>query len=109
MRLPPFARQSREILQRFATNPPPQTTLELGTMGLLTRPRHTEVTVKDLQLTKRRFGLINYCRDTPVTAQRKWYQFRPVTKFNIQSPDRGAKDSWVWDVIAAAITRRNSK
>jgi hypothetical protein len=106
--LPDFARQSKEILHRFAKNPPANTRLELTTISIIGKPRVSLMTISDLKPTSKRFGLINYTRDTTaINAKRKWYMYRAVGQFNIpKRPGEDAKDAGIWDDIAATISRR---
>jgi hypothetical protein len=106
--LPDFARQSKEILHRFAKNPPTNTSLEVTTISLIGKPRVSSMMIADLKPTKQRFGLVNYMRDTKaVNAQRNWYMYSAVGKFHIPSqPGKDAKDAGIWDDLAAIIARR---
>ncbi|KAH8899221.1 hypothetical protein GQ53DRAFT_758462 [Thozetella sp. PMI_491] len=107
--LPPFARTNRDMLLRFAKAPPPSTRLEISTLNLIGKPRVSHTTVGDLRPTRRRFGIVNYERDTAAeAARRRWWQLRAVGAFNIQPgmQDR-LKTGWVWKEMAEGIGRRN--
>ena len=113
LRLPPYAQQSREILQRFAKNAPPNTPVSISTMNLVGKPRVSNMVVADLRPVRERLGIVNFARDPPSTAHRKWYQrftLPPSTKFSIppRNPRDSAREGWVWDEIAASITKRSS-
>lgn len=107
--LPPFARQSKELLKRFAANMPDTTSLEITTVSLIGKPRVTRVLVASMVPTRARLGIVNYVvRPGPASAARSLLS-RPPTKFGIQhNSRRDAREAWVWDLVAAAISRRSS-
>lgn len=110
LRLPLFARQSREILQRFVKNPPSDTRIDITTISIIGKPRVSEMTIADLQPAKERFGLVNYVRDTKlIDARRKWYAYRAVGKFHVQQDLGNVREAWVWNDIAAVIARRGHR
>ncbi|KAH8158279.1 hypothetical protein CIB48_g9966 [Xylaria polymorpha] len=79
MRLPPFARQSEEMLRRYVRTLSPQTELDITTMSLIAKPRVSVVKLSDLAPVSRRFGIVNMARDTAVdNAKRRWYMFPAV-------------------------------
>lgn len=109
MNVPHFARGSATALERFAKNIPPNTKLDLTTLSLIGKPRTSSSTVGDLYPTKKRFGLVNYSRDTTAAnAARKWWRFRAVGDFMVQrgNEKRLPKTGWVWKVISDVIERR---
>lgn len=109
MRLPPFARQSEEMLRRYVRNLPPQTELEITTMSFIAKPRMSTVKISDLVPVSRRYGIVNLARDTTAeNAARKWYMFRAVGNFNVQSRSGVKKAPWVWDVIWKTINSTRS-
>ena len=112
--LPSYARTSREILERFVRSLPPTTDLTLTTMSAIGKPRYSNLKAGDLIPTRKRFGIINYERDTAMeNAKRMWYNFRAVGNFYVQdvqpmSKVRYAKkkdkvDAWIWDAIKEKI------
>jgi hypothetical protein len=118
--LPPYARTSRPILERFVKTLPPTTPLTLATMSAISKPRYSSVQAGDLSPVRRRFGLVNYVRDTTEeNAQRKWYMFRAVGKFYVQDAKPTTRvryqkkkdkvDGWIWDSIKERIDSRALK
>ncbi|KAF4991621.1 hypothetical protein FGRMN_7740 [Fusarium graminum] len=118
--LPPYARTSRPILERFVKTLPPSTPLTLTTMSAISKPRYSSIQAGDLSPVRRRFGLINYVRDTKEeNAKRKWYNFRAVGKFYIQDKRPTTRvryqkktdkvDGWIWDSIKERIDKRAIK
>jgi hypothetical protein len=115
--LPPYARTSRAILERFVHSLPPSTELTLTTMSAIGKPRYSNLKAGDLVPTRKRFGIINYERDTAAeNATRRWYNFRAVGNFYVQDtqPVRKVRyekkldkvDTWVWDAIKDKIQRK---
>ncbi|KAL7620227.1 hypothetical protein AAE478_009220 [Parahypoxylon ruwenzoriense] len=106
MRLPPFARQSEDMLRRFVRTIPPQTELDITTMSFIAKPRVSRVALSELQPVNRRLGIINYARDTAAeNSKRKWYMFRAVGNFNVQH-NTVSRAPWVWESIVNSIKRR---
>ncbi|KAK4659323.1 hypothetical protein QC762_109170 [Podospora pseudocomata] len=88
LRLPPYARWSTPILQRFAKTAPPNTQVDITTLSLTGTPRHSSMMLSDLKPTRERFGMVNFTRDTTaVNEKRKWA-------------------GWVWKDIAEGIGSR---
>ncbi|WQF87224.1 hypothetical protein CDEST_12238 [Colletotrichum destructivum] len=131
LRLPPYARQSRALLERYVRTLPPTAQLEIGTMGLATRPRTALVTAADLRPVTpgaaggslaARFGLVTHVRDvSALTAKRKWHHYRPVSQFGIREDiatsgggsksggkgaSYGVKDGWVWTIVRESLGKR---
>ncbi|KAI1334103.1 hypothetical protein F5Y15DRAFT_313405 [Xylariaceae sp. FL0016] len=106
LRLPPFARQSEEMLRRYVRSLPPQTELDVTTMSFIAKPRASRLRVEELKPVSRRWGIVNLARDaTAENASRPWYMFRAVDSFNIQSNNM-PKVSWVWDIVYSNIERQ---
>ncbi|KAK4097923.1 hypothetical protein N658DRAFT_256247 [Parathielavia hyrcaniae] len=109
MHLPPYARWSRAILERFARTAPPNTRLDVTTMTLIGKPRVSSMTLADLRPERRRFGMVNYVRDTArADARRRWWRFRAVGEFNVheQRGSGGVKTGWVWNEVKEGIDKR---
>jgi hypothetical protein len=107
MRLPPFARQSEEMLRRYIRTIPPQTELDITTMSLIAKPRVSTVRLSELMSVSRRYGIVNLARDTVAeNATRKWYRFRAVGNFSVQQTSRTVKAPWAWEMIRDAIVAR---
>lgn len=117
--LPSAARASRAALERFVQNIPPSTQLTLTTMSFISKPRYSSVKAGDLFPVSRRFGIINYARDTAVENEaRKWYNYRAVKGFHIQDKSAPAPkryqskkktdlvEGWIWQAIKDRIQSR---
>ena len=99
------------MLRRFVANPPPATHLELSTMSFIGKPRVSSLRVGDLNPAKKRFGMVNYVRNTAEANKgRKLWMFRAVGNFHIQEGKEGkTKHGWVWKEVAASIEKRAKK
>ncbi|KXH53594.1 hypothetical protein CSIM01_08864 [Colletotrichum simmondsii] len=132
LRLPPYARQSRALLERYVRTLPPTAQLEIGTMGLATRPRLTAVTAASLRPVAAdsgplatRLGIVTHTKDvSALMAKRSWYHYRPVGQFGINSVEAGGKtsssgssgggkgashgvnDGWVWNIVRESLGKR---
>ncbi|KAI1774569.1 hypothetical protein F4818DRAFT_418278 [Hypoxylon cercidicola] len=108
MRIPPFARQSEEMLRRFVRTIPPETELDVTSMSFIAKPRASRVKLSDLYHASRRLGIVNLARDTAAeNATRKWYMFRAVGNFSAQPSSNTVKRApWVWESIVNTIEKR---
>ncbi|KAK1690341.1 hypothetical protein BDP55DRAFT_345693 [Colletotrichum godetiae] len=127
LRLPPYARQSRALLERYVRTLPPTAQLEIGTMGLVTRPRLTAVTAAELRPVAAdsgplatRLGIVTHTKDvSALMAKRRWYHYRPVGQFGINTgveasgkksggkgASYGVKDGWVWNIVRESLGKR---
>ncbi|KAI0844141.1 hypothetical protein F5Y00DRAFT_249443 [Daldinia vernicosa] len=105
MRLPPVARQSEDMLRRFARAIPADAELDITTMSFIAKPRVSRVKLSELRPVSRRFGIVNLARDTSAeNAARKWYRFRAVGDFNAQF-NTATRAPWVWESILNAVQK----
>ncbi|KAL7787837.1 hypothetical protein V8C37DRAFT_389714 [Trichoderma ceciliae] len=121
--LPPAARTSRPALERFIHGAlPPSTELTLTTMSAIAKPRYSTMQTGHLRPAKRRFGIVNYVRDSESAMAenetRRWYNLRAMTKFGVQEvraekkkKDKGKKskdltESWIWDALKDKVEKR---
>src|ERR1700733_15250040 len=107
LRLPSFARNSREMLMRYSKNLPRDAELDITTMNFIGKPRVARVKVADLFPVKERFGQVNYARDTKaVNEKRPWGMGKAVRQFGVHGDTRRIMGGEVWDNIAKAISKR---
>ncbi|KAK4218841.1 hypothetical protein QBC37DRAFT_437121 [Rhypophila decipiens] len=110
MYIPQFARVSAANLERFAKGVPPATKLEISTLSFIGKPRTSTLTVGDLKPTRKRWGMVNYERDTTAAnAERKWWRFRAVGEFNIQgvTEKKLPRSGWVWRIVNEVVGKRS--
>ncbi|KAG8159628.1 hypothetical protein KVR01_010265 [Diaporthe batatas] len=107
MRLPDRYRRSKHVADMFLNDPPADAEVAITNMGAMLKPRVSHVKVSDLKPARKRFGLVNYTRDTTgENAQRKWWMFRAVGNFRIEDETTGSKSKWAWDSLARRIRQR---
>jgi len=106
LRLPRYARQSREILNRYTQNLSKDANLEITTMSFIGKPRLSVVKVGDLRPVKERFGIVNYVRDTKkINSDRPWYMYRAVRRFGLHGGVPLKGNPGVWENIVKAIKK----
>ncbi|GJD02914.1 hypothetical protein ColKHC_11739 [Colletotrichum higginsianum] len=120
LRLPPYARQSRALLERYVRTLPPTAQLEIGTMGLATRPRTTLVTAADLRpVTSGAAGgasqRVSASSRTSATSPRSRRSFGirediatsgGGSKSSGKGASYGVKDGWVWTIVRESLGKR---
>jgi hypothetical protein len=106
LRLPEFARQSRENLLRYSKQLPRNATVDLTTLSVIGRPRVSRIAVADLHPVKSRFTITNYARDANAEdAKRPWWTPRPIKQFAILEGSGRAREDGVWENVARLIQR----
>ena len=106
LRLPPFARYSREMAVRYSQTLPKDAKLELTTVNFIGMPRVTRVNVSDLHLVKDRFGIVNYIRDTKdLNSKRPWWMGSAIRQFGVYGGVRIPQGNGVWENIARTIAK----
>ncbi|KAI9743653.1 MAG: hypothetical protein M1818_002969 [Claussenomyces sp. TS43310] len=100
VRLPAFARQSREAARRYVANLPPGAVLEIDTMKFWGRPRSTLGKVSEFYPTKMRLGTVNYARDKP-----PWYLGSRISRFSIGRGRKDDRERADWENVVKAIKR----
>ncbi|KAL7901801.1 hypothetical protein HDV63DRAFT_52607 [Trichoderma sp. SZMC 28014] len=120
--LPPAARTSRPVLERFIHSAlPPSTELTLTTMSAIAKPRYSTMQAGHLRPSSRRFGIVNYVRDAEdamaENETRKWYNLRAMSKFGVQEvrtqkkkvkgkKSKDLTEAWIWDALKDKIEKR---
>ncbi|RDW82539.1 hypothetical protein BP6252_03651 [Coleophoma cylindrospora] len=105
--LPQFARQSRELLFRYAKALPKDAVLEITTMNSFGKPVVSRVKIGELFPSKARFGLANYSRDTTkINKSRPWWMGKAVGEFGIHGGKGKIKEGGVWEIVRSHIEKR---
>lgn len=124
--LPPAARTSRAVLERFIHGAlPPSTELTLTTMSAIAKPRYSTMQAGHLRPSNRRFGIVNYVRDAEdamaENETRRWYNLRAMSKFGVQEvraqekkkkkkaggkKSKDLTEAWIWDALKDKIAKR---
>lgn len=108
MRVPDKYRRSKHVVDLLLDAPPADTEVAITNMGAIFKPRVSHVRISDLKPERKRFGLVNYTRDTTKeNSQRKWWMFRAMGGFRIEDETTtGSKTKWAWEAVARQIRTR---
>ena len=110
LRLPPYARRSREIMTRYVKALPKDAELVITTMSALGKRRVSAVRIAELYPTRERFGLANYARDTTeINSKRAWWMGKVVRTFGIHPTTSKVPEGDIWNYVAAAIAKNALK
>ncbi|TVY28800.1 Heterokaryon incompatibility protein 6,OR allele [Lachnellula hyalina] len=110
LRLPPFARNSTELMRRFTKTLPRDAEIDITTMNVLGKPRVARMKIQDLSAANERFGLVNYVRDTKaINERRKWWMGKAVRQFGVHGGKGSMVGGEAWKDIQAAIAKRGEK
>jgi hypothetical protein len=106
LRLPEFARQSRERLLRYSRYLPRNATIDITTLNMIGRPRVSRVVVGDLHPVGSRFSITNYARGAKdEEMKRSWWAARPIKQFAILGGRGRSREEGVWENVARSIKR----
>jgi len=106
LRLPEFARQSRENLLRYSRHLPRNATVDITTLNMIGRPRVSRVGVGDLHPVGSRFSISNYARGAKnEEMKRPWWVARPIKQFAILGVRGRSREEGVWENVARSIKR----
>jgi hypothetical protein len=107
LRLPTYARHSREMLMRYTKSLPNDAMLDITTMNFVGKPRVTRVKISELYPVKERFGMANYARDTElINSKLPWYFPKTVGQFGVHSNTSKIMGGTVWEHIAKRISKK---
>lgn len=108
LKVPAFARYSREMVVRYSQALPKDAKLEITTVNFIGMPRVTLVKVADLRTAKERLGLVNYVRNMDgLKNKRPWWMGRAVRQFGVHGGVRIPQGNEVWENIATTIAKRS--
>ncbi|CAG8950967.1 hypothetical protein HYFRA_00006364 [Hymenoscyphus fraxineus] len=111
LRLPPYARASRELMLRFAKTLPKDAVLDITTIKMFGSKRINQVKVSELYPIQGRLKLANYGRDVSMAnAERPWWMPRALSRFNVHTKkETKIPGGEAWPLIAATIAKRAPK
>jgi hypothetical protein len=109
LRLPLFARQSKDVLMRYCKNLPPNAAVDITTMNFIGIPRVSRVPVSQLYPINKRFGAANFGRDTAAAnAKRPWWMGSAIKQFAIRGGGGRTRESGMWEIVEQSIKKRSS-
>ncbi|TAQ84029.1 hypothetical protein B7494_g7641 [Chlorociboria aeruginascens] len=106
LKVPHYARFSREILLRYSKSLPKNAEIDITTLNFIGKPRRTLIKVPDLFPAKERFGLVTFVRDTKeINRGRPWWKTRAVRQFGIYEDIGKTREGWSWENIAKTVKK----
>ncbi|KAI1000035.1 hypothetical protein K3495_g8161 [Podosphaera aphanis] len=106
LRLPAFARSSKDMALRFARTLPKDTELDLTTMNFFGKPQVARLKLKDIYAARERFGMVNFVRDTTdINQKRKWWMGKAIRQFGVHGKDSGFLNGEVWNLVKKNIEK----
>ena len=102
IKLPIFARRSREQLLKWAQSIPSNTELEMTTIKSYGSLRTTRMPISELRPIKARFGIENLARvarsveRTSISPKRPWWATKEQTLFFVGNERRKSVETAVW-------------
>lgn len=110
LRVPQFARNSRDMLIRYSKTLPKDAELDITTMNFIGKPRVARVKVAELHPVKERFGLGNYARETDkINAKRPFWMGKANRLFGVHSTRSKVKEEGVWENVKFSIENNRKR
>lgn len=102
VKLPGFARRSKDQLMQWAQKVPPNTEIDLMTMRFSGRPRVSRMLLSDLRETKARWGIANLARvsNSTASASRPWWMGKDPHVFYVADNGTNNRKSPISETIA---------
>lgn len=106
LRLPPFARASREMVARYSQKLPKDAELDITMMNFIGKPRVSRMKVSEVYPTKERFGLANYARNTDeINSTRSWWMGKVPRQFGIHGSRSKIMGGEIWNNVSKSIAK----
>ena len=105
IRLPGFARRSKEQLLKWSQNIPASTEVEMTTVKSYGSLRSSRMQIAELQPTKALFGIQNLLRVPKYTTNRKrpWWMPKQQCWFYVGNERRKTVETAVWQKVWSQI------
>lgn len=106
LRLPIFARRSREQLFRWARNIPSNTEIDLTTIRSFGRPRVSRMQISELQTTSARLGVANLARRPRISETetlRPWWRVKPQGLFYVRNDTTRSRKPSLWQKVLEVV------
>lgn len=106
LRVPAFARNSRELLFRYLQSLPRNAEIDITTMNFIGKPRVSRMRVSELYTTKERFGLANYARVLGKgRVERPWWKGNLPRLFGIHGSRSKIMGGEAWGNVSRCIEK----
>jgi len=105
IRLPVFARRSREQLLKWSQNIAPNTEVEMTTIKSYGSLRSSRMQISELQPTKVLFGIQNLLREPrfPSSQKKPWWAPKEQRLFFVGNERRKTVETAIWQKVLSEI------
>lgn len=106
IKLPVFARQSKDSLLRWAQNVPPKTKVAMTTMQFHGVPQVSVMAVEDLRQTRSWLNAANLTRSSPSVSPpvlRSWWKPKPLLRFYVGVDRKKIREISIWEQVLKKI------
>lgn len=110
IKVPLFARRSKEQLLRWAQNIAPETELDLTTIKSYGFPRVSRMFVADLRPVKARLGIENLSRlpRAPPSKPKPWWVSNEQRRFFVGNERKKSIETSIWQIVFSQIQARKN-
>ena len=112
IRVPHFARRSKEALLRWAAKAPGETQLDLTTMRAYGKLQVSRLPLKDLRHTSSWVSVANLARvpsaPSDIAAKRRWWMLKPMKEFYVAPEQPQKRQDSVWQLILKRIPKESA-
>ena len=112
IKLPIFARQSKESLLRWAQNVPPKTKMAMTTMRFHGVPQVSTMTVEELRQTKSWLNTANLTRSSSSVNRSvvgSWWKPKPLLRFYVGVDRKQAREISIWEQVLKRIPKDSAR
>ena len=111
LRLPIFARHSKDLLVRYSKSLPPNAEVDITTMNFIGKPKVSRMKVAELHSVNQRFAMVNFVRKAgreDVMKKRPWYLGRQSMLFGVHGGRTKILGGEIWENVSKGIKKRNA-
>lgn len=112
IKLPIFARPSKESLRKWARNIPPKTQVDMTTMRFYGGPRVSKISIEELRQTRSWLNAANLTRSPPAVseaAKKSWRMPKPLLKFFVGPEREKAREFSIWKQVLKRIPQDSAR
>lgn len=103
LRLPNYARMSKEMLTRYLRTLPKNGEMDVTTITLIGRPRVQRYELGDLKAVQPKLLNVANFKSDKLDKTRPWWAGKGQRSYAIGEAKGKSREGWVWDVVAQAI------
>ena len=112
IKLPLYARRSKEALFKWAQDIPSKAQVDMTTMRFYGGPRVSRMSVGELRQTSSWLSAANLSRDLPsvsAPARRSWWLTKPLLKFYVGEERVGKREVSIWQQVLKQIPKDSTR